>query len=220
MNSERVGDLMIMVAAPNSGKSHDMREQLGTNARNIIIPANRSDAFKTWGGIPELKWEPRMVPDTFNPNRMVPSIHFPELHTFKGNRLLNADGDARFLEALADPKTGYMNGGLFIDDFRRVIGSNGNLSKRVGAMFGNRRHHMLDIYMACHSVQDISGDIFKTDVTLVIGRTTMAPSAAVEEKMHPEHFRRLVEVMERVNRINAEQPELLGRYKEQLEIRA
>lgn len=210
---ERQAELAILVGTNGTGKSTALKELLTMNERNLIIPSSRTDT--AWSGLPELKSSVVYEADPNNPRREIPVVRVQDLQTFTGNRVLHVDGNAKVFEAVLDPKRGYFNGGLILDDFRRYIYTKGSLSSGVDGLFIGRRHRMLDIYLACHSFQDISADLFRFDPTLYVGYTTLPPNDAVQGKV--AKWRELLATIERVNRTNAARPEGKRYYREAFE---
>lgn len=207
---ERQAELAILIGTNGTGKSTALKALLKMNVRNLIIPSSRSDT--AWQGVPELETYVTYGPDPDNPRREIPIPRIKELGSFTGNRVLHVDGNARLFDAVCDPRTGYFNGGLILDDFRRYIYTKGTLRSTVDGLFINRRHRMLDIYMACHAFQDISADVFRFDPMLYVGYTSLQPSEAVRGKVR--RWEQLLQVIDRVNRTNQQRPEGQRWYKE------
>jgi hypothetical protein len=68
-------------------------------------------------------------------------------------------------------------------------------------MFMSRRHKMLDIFMACHSPQDISGDLIKFNPDLIVFYTTSPPNDNTLNKV--PNGQAFIATVQRVNGINA-----------------
>lgn len=177
----RKADLKILVGTNGTGKSTVLKKYLQVNERNIIIPSGRDDI--AWRGIPELKWRMVLVPDPLNPGKQMKRVVVDQLNTFTGNRVFHVDGNTLLFDAITDQVHGFRNGGLVLDDFRNYVFSKGTLSSGTSGVFINRRHKMLDIYMACHGFEDVSRDLVRFDPTLIIFRTSLPPNDASLAKM-------------------------------------
>ena len=121
------------------------------------------------------------------------------LDSFTGSRVVHAEDPATF-RAICDQRTGYMRGSLFLDDFRNYVPSKGNLPGDVVAMFSSRRHRMLDLFLACHSFQDINIQLMQFNPTFVVGYVTVPPNDTSLAKM--ERADELQAVYERVRKVN------------------
>lgn len=196
MKTHRDAVLTISVGKNGTGKTHQLKKLLGVNRRNLVIPSNRMDP--AWQGLPELKWSTEYRPDPFHPTKKVPTVVIHDLNTFTGTRVLHVDGQTRVFNAVTEELTGYRDGGLFLDDFRRYAMSKGTLSREADRLFIGRRHRMVDIFMACHGFEDISRDLIRFGPTVFIHHTTLPPTDASVNKM-PES-ERFLEAVARVNR--------------------
>lgn len=195
----RIPKLLILIGTNGTGKSTLLKKLLTVNSRNLIIPANRLDP--AWDGIAELgtSWKHRPDPRDAKGIRMEAYQAIDNLDTFTGNRLVHADSPETFA-AVCDQRTGYMRGGLFLDDFRNYVPSKGNLPGHVVSMFSSRRHRMLDIFMACHSFQDVNLQLMQFNPTFVVGYVTVPPNDTSLAKM--ERAEDLQRVYERVRKKN------------------
>ncbi len=180
-NGKRKALLAIFIGTNGTGKTTLMKLLLDANERNLIIPSGRDDI--AWRGIPELTYQGALVDDTMRPGKKMHTVLVPEIEEFTGNRLLHVDGDPRIFNAVSDRRTGFRNGGLFMDDFRNYVFTKGTLRQEVDGLFINRRHRMLDICMACHGFEDVSRDLLRFEPILFIFRTTLPPTDASVEKM-------------------------------------
>ncbi len=211
--SDREAVLKIRIGTNGTGKSTWMKNYLPVNERNIVVPSSPDDS--AWSGLKELKWEVMHLEDPFT-KRMVPTCVFPEINTFTGTRVVHVNGDARVFNGLVHPDRGFRNGGLFLDDFRMYIISKGTITAEANALFIGRRHRMLDIFMACHSGQDISADFIRFNPQLVVGYTTLPPNDNVLSKM--PNGRAFADTVERVNQKNLALPEGRRFYAEQVTV--
>lgn len=204
--SERMALLECYVGTNGSGKTFQMKKNLPMNARNLILPSSRAD--KEWHGIKELKPVLKFRLDERDPRgqRRIPYYTIPDLATFRGNRVLHVEGQyaAEIFDAVIDPRTGFRDGALFMDDFKNYIPSQALLPGNVRTMFGNRRHRMLDIFMAAWTFQDINAEIIGFQPQWFVFNVTRPPSKAVEEKV--DDFPGLLATYHRVRQHNAALP--------------
>lgn len=209
--STRQAAFRIFIGTNGTGKTTVMKKYLGVNTRNVVVPSSRDD--KAWHGIPELTWEVRQMPDPFS-GKTVPTVIFPEIGTFTGTRVVYVEGNnyARILSGLLDPTHGLKRAGLFLDDFPMYIISKGTITHEAKQLFIGRRHRELDIFMGCHSGQDISADLLKFGPDLVVGYTTSPPNDTTLSKV--PNGQRFLETSQRVNEINLRSPEGQRYYKE------
>jgi hypothetical protein len=212
----REGAFKIFIATSGCRKTSDIKVLIKDDVlrRNLVVPSGRDDI--AWHGYPELKWSVIMVDDEWKPGRKVPKVIIPELNTFKGTRVLNVDGKQPIFDAIIDPISGFRNGRVVLDDFRNYVYSNGNLRHEVATFFKNRRHKMLDIFMACHSMEDISRQMLSLNPKLVIGMTTTLPTDTSINKI--PKGQEMLDMIARVNAINIARPEGERYYKEELQM--
>lgn len=198
----REAALKMRIGTNGTGKSTWMKSYLPVNERNIVVPSSRDDS--AWSGLEELKWEVQHLDDPMNPGKLVATVVFPDINTFTGTRVVHVDGDARIFNGIIHPQRGFRNGGLFLDDFRMYVFSKGTITREANAVFIGRRHRMLDIFMCCHSGQDISADFIRFNPDIIVGYTTLPPNDNTLSKM--PNGARFQEAVERVNRINLAKP--------------
>jgi len=155
---------LLFIGMNGSGKSHQMKKWLRLNKRNLILPASRAD--KQWLGIPELVPEVRFVRDRMNPSGNGKRAMFvvPGIDDFTGTRVVHIEGSdlerEGIFNAIIHPQHGYHNGGMFMDDAKNYIRAKGNLPGHVRTFWGNRRLHMVDIFMAAWQFQDVNADFY------------------------------------------------------------
>jgi hypothetical protein len=200
--STREATLKIRIGTNGTGKSTWMKKYLQVNERNIVIPSSPDDT--AWHGLPELKWTVIQELDQFS-GRMVPRVHFPDMANFTGTRVVQHKGDLRIFNGIIDSTHGFKNGGLFLDDFKMYVYSKGTITKEANALFIGRRHRMLDIFMACHSANDISADFIRFNPELIVGYTTLPANDNTLAKMPNGGLYQQTE--ERVQATNLKQPE-------------
>jgi hypothetical protein len=207
--STRQAAFRIFIGTNGTGKTTTMKKYLAINERNLVVPSSRDDT--AWHGLPELAWEVRQMPDAFT-GKLIPTVVFPEINTFTGTRVVHVDGDERIFNGIIHRSRGIKNAGLFLDDFRMYIYSKGSITKEANNLFIGRRHRMLDVFMACHSGQDISADLIRFNPDLVVGYTTSPPNDTTLAKV--PNGQRFIEVSRRVNEHNLKLPENQRFYKE------
>jgi len=215
MTATREAAFRIYVATTGSRKTTDIKELLTEKRpRNLVVPSGRDD--KAWHQFEPLKWEVIQAPDVWRPGKMTPKVVVPELNTFTGIRVLHVDGQQRIFDALIDPVTGIQDARVVLDDFRNYVFSNGQLRHEVATFFKNRRHKMLDLFLACHSMEDVSREILALNPKIIVGLTTTMPTDTTMAKVRNGQI--LLETMRRVNSINLARPEGERFYKEAVQM--
>lgn len=207
--AERMVFFNLFIGMNGSGKSHNMLKWLRLNKRNLILPASRAD--KQWKGIPELTPKVVFVKDRMSPNPDARRAQWiiPGINNFEGNRVVHIEGSDQEREgifnAIIHPQYGYHDGGMFMDDAKNYIRTKGNLPGHVRTFWGNRRLHMVDIFMAAWQFQDVNADFFGFGgLQMFVFNVERPPNRSVLEKApDPEG---LVRVYERVRAKNAALP--------------
>ena len=214
MTQTREAAFKVFVATSNCGKTTDIKTLLTPKRRNLVIPSGRDDV--AWHGYPELTYKVVMEEDEWRPGKQKAVVRINELQTFTGTRVLHVDGKQQVFDAVVHSVTGYKRGRIVMDDFRNYVFSSGTLRHEVATFFKNRRHKMLDIFMACHSPEDISRDILALNPTLVIGMTTTNPTDTTIGKLPGGQA--FLDTVLRVREKNQKLPELQRWYKEQIQM--
>lgn len=201
----RKAKIYIGVGTNGTGKTTTLKTFLKANSRNLILPANKLD--KAWNDYPTLQIKSRFVldPKDYKQKRKILDLHVPKLNTFKGNQTIHIEprerkGDEwdRLFEFVVGNVKGFKDGGLFIDDFKNYIKGSGLLPNGLRRLFGDRRHRMLDIFMASHSLQDINAELLQFEPTIILFKTTRPPNKSVQDKI--QNYDQLLETFERVNK--------------------
>lgn len=200
--------LALLIGTTGVGKSTLIKKLLKVNARNLIIPSNQADANRTWPGIAPLAWRWQWIEDETRPGKQTNAVVVDKLDSFKGARLLFADGQPAVFDAAASGKHGFNaqpqgSAGLHLDDFRNYLYSKGTLRQPADMLLRNRRHRMLDITMACHGFEDVSRDLMRFDPILFVFRTTLPPTDASVDKVQNPGF---LDMVERVNQRAQQNP--------------
>jgi hypothetical protein len=212
--TEREASFRIFVATSGCGKTTDIKTLLTPKRRNLVVPSGRDDV--AWHQFQPLEWQVIQAPDPWRPGKMMPKVIVPELDTFTGTRVLHVDGKQRIFDALIDPVDGYRGGRLVMDDFRNYVFSGGQLRNEVATFFRNRRHKMLDLFLACHSIEDVSRQILALNPRIIVGYTTTMPTDTSIAKVPNGQL--LLDTMQKVNSINLARPEGQRFYKEAVQM--
>jgi hypothetical protein len=207
---EREAKFWIFIGTNGTGKTTTMKKFLVANKRNLILPANSID--KAWSGFTKIKPTNsfELDPNDFRGKRQLRVWRLPKMNSFTGDRVLDLssikeDADLKGLFAcITNISKPFVNGGLFIDDFKNWIYTKGSLPFTVRKLFNDRRHRMLDIFMASHSFQDVNGDLIQFNPKFVIFKTTLPPNETVQKKI--ANFQELLDTIARVNRIAQTKP--------------
>lgn len=202
MSTVREAAFRIYIGTSGTRKTSDIKRLLTPARRNLVIPSGRDDT--AWHEFPELTYRVEQVEDPFRPGRRIPRVIVDELHTFTGTRVLHVDGKQPIFDAVIDPVHGYRNGRLVMDDFRNYIFSKGQLRSEVAALFRNRRHKMLDLFLACHSMEDVSREILALNPMLVVGYTTTMPTDTSLAKI--PNGDKLLATIAHANAVNIDRP--------------
>jgi hypothetical protein len=198
----RMAEFLIFIGTNGTGKSFNQKKFLPVNNRNLIIPANGRD--KAWHGFTKLTPKFRFETDPNDPKqkRQHKVWYIPGINSFKGVRVLDVDvletdeDCLSVFRAVCHRQTGFIKGGLFVDDFKNYIFTKGTLPRYVRNLFNDRRHREVDIFMASHSMQDINGDMLQFNPKIVIFNTTLPPNDTVMGKI--ANSAQLMETYERV----------------------
>jgi len=199
----------IAVGTNGTGKTVDLKKFLPVNSKNIIFPANRID--DAWDEIPEKVIDFKWIddPNTFNV-KMIQKYDTRALYEMKkGNRKIFLDyNDKKTLKAqvndiinidiLPNGRKAILNCGLFFDDYKNMIITKGTIPGYMRQVFNDRRHNMVDIFMATHGFNDINADFIPFGPTLIIKKTTMAPSKLFLDRIErPEELLRTIDTVNR-----------------------
>jgi hypothetical protein len=201
--NNRQAQLFIFIGTNGTGKSTAMKAFLAANKRNLIMPANALDP--AWASFPKIEPTSTFVldPDDYRQKRKRREWKLSKMNTFSGTKVLNVNSlkkDADFkslFSYITDTNKPYVNGGIFIDDFKNWIYTKGSLPIHVRRLFNDRRHRMIDIFMASHSFQDVNGDLIQFNPRLIVFKTTLPPNETVEKKI--TNYPQLLELIARVN---------------------
>lgn len=209
----RIGAMWVLVGTNGTGKSTQLKKLLKHNRRNLIIPSTRDDI--AWAGIPELKPQVAERYDELR-KKSVTYYFIKGLNTFTGNRVVYVDRPEVF-DAVCDPVTGFKNGGLFMDDFKNYVRSQGLLKSNFKTMLGNRRHRMLDLFFAAWAFEDVNAEMFAYRPKLFVFDVTRAPGDSLQKKV--ANYDELMEVYSRVRSKNAARPANRRFYAEPFQVR-
>ena len=208
--AERKAILIVMIGMPGTGKSYSMKQLAQINKRNLFLPSNAMDDMFTKGDwpmmMPEFGWADN--PDTENGKPRIKRWDLKGMNEFTGNRVLDLSafrGDrdrSSFLDSISNTRSCFLNGGLFIDDFKSYIPARGLLSYPVATLFRERRHRMVDIFLACHDWNEINAEIISMGAEFLVKATKTKPRGAALEKIYNSD--ELMDVIDRVNRKSRE----------------
>jgi GTPase SAR1 family protein len=202
MTNFRKACFYILSGTNGTGKSTLLVKFLAFNKRNLIIPANLYDT--AWKKYKKIKPKKSFVLDPKDPKqkRKILKWTIPNLNSFKGTAVL----DIREMEESdADPREifkhicyKYVNGGLFVDDYKNYIHSSGLLPNYVTRIFRDRRHRMIDVFMASHSMSDINGEFLQFEPTFIVFKITRQLTASVKQKIG--NYEELQKIINRTKR--------------------
>lgn len=194
----------IFIGTNGVGKTMQQKKFLKLNKRNLILPANKLD--KAWDEVSELKVLDKWVndPNDYRGKRMQKEYYAKGLNTYKGSRKMYFDTDKKlmrkqFQDIVSNPENGFFNGGLFMDDYKNYLPSNGQIPSYFRQIFNDRRHRMLDIFMASHSLQDINAELLQFNPTIFLFKTTRPPNKSVLDKI--ANSKELISAYNRINKI-------------------
>ena len=198
----RTAGLYFLFGTNGTGKSTLMKQFIGANNRNLIIPANSLD--KAWAKFHKIKPKFKWItdPEDYKAKRKVKRWYVPNINNYNGTAVLdlseieNENQIMQLFKLICSTKNGFRGGGLFIDDFKNYIKTKGTLPHYVRKMLGDRRHREIDLFFATHSIQELNSDFVQFNPKLVIFNLTLPPNEAVEKKI--SNYDQLLETIARV----------------------
>jgi hypothetical protein len=137
---------------------------------------------------------------------MIKKYDISNIKSFKGNAIVDLssiednEGQRDMFKALVSQE-GIQNAGLFIDDFKNYVIAKGTLPWGVSAILRNRRHRMLDIFLAAHSFSDINAEILQFGAEIIVFKTTIQPTKNFMEKISEHKRPELISMIHRVNNV-------------------
>jgi hypothetical protein len=211
----RLAKFMILSGTNGTGKSTVQKQLTKVNKRNLIIPANPYD--KAWNKLPKIKAQYKFVPDPKDPKgkKQILRWYLPNMNKYSGTKVLDT---SLMVEMDEEPRKifryiclYFVNGGLFVDDYKNYIHASGILPNYVTRLFRDRRHRGVDIFMASHSLQDINGEFLQFDPELLIFRVTRPINKTVRDKI--ENSRELDKIIARVKQKSKTDPYYCERFR-------
>lgn len=194
MSKEREGEFCFVVGTQNVGKTDLFRDLMEANERNLVIPASRAE--DSYNDVQEIDWRQIWQESTGTLHYQAPAImksdnaeniklkiRFAyalgcELANFTGNRKIFINADTRYIfDVITSEEFGFRNGGLLCDDFKNYIPSN-NLPANVPNLVTNRRTKRLDLWFACHDLEDIAPKFKKWNPSIILFYTVSDMSPA------------------------------------------
>jgi hypothetical protein len=192
MSNFRKACFYILSGTNGTGKSTLLVKMLSFNKRNLIIPANGLD--KAWRKFKKIKPKMSFVLDPKDPKgkRKMIKWTIPNLNSFRGTAVLDVtemedmDEDPREIFKHICLKINGTNAGgvgLIIDDYKNFIHASGVLPNYTTRLFRNRRHKMVDVFMASHSMSDINGEFLQFEPTFIVFKITRPLTKSVMDKI-------------------------------------
>lgn len=184
MSNSRRAQFRFFVGENGTGKTTQMKKFLGINRRNLVFPASAFD--KAWKDYETIRPTRVVVDDKrarpgYEKKKYVYRIL--DINNFSGTRVVDmsdCDDDDDVIDlfmSVIDERTGFVKGGLFIDDFKTYVKSDGSLPHRVKKLLIGYRHRELDCFFACHSFNDINTAFFGHNIVFSLFKSDGAPSA-------------------------------------------
>lgn len=192
-----------MCGTTGTGKSTAIKALLAGQKRALIFPANNFDpAWHEYEVIkPKKGWA--LDPRDHHKKRRIAVYRIPDLHTFKGVRVVDtaAITDDREKVSLRDSiihVNGFIDGCLVFDDFKNWIPSKGSLPGIVRSMLGDIRHKRTDIILATHALNEINAEFVTFIHNIYLFKTTLPPNDTFAKKMGA----RYEDLLNTFNRVN------------------
>lgn len=188
--SRRAG-LRFFCGENGTGKTTQMMKFLPLNARNLVFPASAYD--KAWKDFPKIKPVRVVVEDKktrpgYEKKKYVYRI--PNINQFTGTRVIDMsdcedDDDVidLFMSVIAE-RGGFLKGGLFVDDFKTYVKSDGILPLTLKKLAIGYRHRELDCYFACHSFNEINAKFLAHNAVIYIFKSDDAPTPTRLKRYH------------------------------------
>lgn len=192
-----------MIGENGTGKTTAMIKFLKANERNLVFPSSALDL--AWAKFPRIK-PMRVVVEDRNARpgqeRKKWAYRIRGINNFTGTRVVDLSeikSDDELIDlfySVIDEHTGFLKGGLFIDDFKNYVKSAGILPYVIKKLCTGYRHRELDLFFATHSFNEVNGQFFGHNPVFYIFKTDRPPNRTAMER-----YSQADELLEVYNRV-------------------
>jgi len=200
---KRRAQLTFFIGTNGVGKSTAQKAFLAANARNLVWPASAMD--RGWSEFEKIKPVKMVVEDPNSlPGKKKEKVVYrlKGINAYKGTRVVDTsemmdenlviDCFKNSLSAI----NGFKKGGLFIDDFKGLIKTQGTLPYEIRKLMNDMRHIEVDIFMATHGFREINFQFFQHNPTFYIFKSHSPPGKKVQDQ-----YKDYPALMEAFNRV-------------------
>lgn len=101
-------------------------------------------------------------------------------------------------------KHGFKKGGLFLDDYKNLVKTNGTLGYELRKLLSIMRHIEVDVFMATHGFREVNYQFFQHDPVFYIFKSDSPPGDKVKKQYN--RYNELMEVYDHVQQMAEKDP--------------
>jgi hypothetical protein len=201
--SNRRARLSFFIGTNGVGKSTAQKAFLAANARNLVWPASAMD--KGWADFQKIVPSKMVVDDPKSlPGKKKQKVVYrlQGINGFTGTRIVDTSqmqDENQVIDCFKNSLSainGFRKGGLFIDDFKGIIKTQGTLPFEIRKLMNDMRHIELDVFMATHGFREINFQFFQHNPTFYIFKSDSPPGKKVKDQYN--QYEGLMQVFNRV----------------------
>lgn len=216
----RKARLTFFIGTNGTGKSTAQKQFLAVNKRNLVFPSSSIDTI--WNEFEKIQPEKRVIEDPKAlPGKVKQKVVYriPNINAYTGTRIVDEssiqseDDVIDLMKSAISVKHGFKKGGLFLDDFKNLIKTNGTLGYELRKLLSIMRHIEVDIFMATHGFREINYQFFQHDPVFYIFKSDSPPGDKVKKQYGS--YNELMEVYDEVQEMAKTNPYACLRYPRQ-----
>lgn len=201
--AERKARLTFFIGTNGTGKSTAQKQFLAVNKRNLVFPSSSIDTI--WDEFEKIVPEKRIIEDPKAlPGKPKPKVVYriPRINGYIGTRVVDETGIPdendviELMKSAINVKHGFKKGGLFLDDYKNLIKTNGTLGYELRKLLSIMRHIEVDIFLATHGFREVNYQFFQHDPTFYVFKSDSPPGDKVKKQYN--RFDELMEVYDHV----------------------